>query len=69
MKHSYTETDTATVRVDLTLRDLRLLRDVLAYALEGDAAPYGAKSLVQPIDRALMALAEDMRLVADRILE
>jgi hypothetical protein len=69
MKHSYTETETATVRVELSLRDLQLLRRVTQYALEKDDAPYGAKNLVQPIDRALVALAEDMRRTAETILD
>ena len=69
MKHSYTETEIATVRVDLSLRDLQLLRRITAYALDKDDAPYGAKNLVQPIDRALSALAEDMRRTAENILD
>ena len=69
MKHSYTETETATVRVELSLRDLQILRSVFEYVLERDDAPYGAKSLVQPIDRALVALADDMRRTAETILD
>jgi len=48
---------------------LLLLRSVFKYALEKDDAPYGIKSLVQPIDRALAALAEDMRRTAENILD
>ena len=69
MKHTYTETEAATVRVELSLGDLLLLRSVFQYALEQDDAPYGVKSLVQPIDRALVALAEDMRRTAETILD
>lgn len=68
MQHSWTETETATIRVELTLRDLKLLRRVTEYALEQEGAPYGTKNLVQPIDRALAALADDMRRAADDIL-
>ena len=68
MKINYTETNTATVRVELTLQDLQLMRRVTEYATGKDDAPYGAKNLAQPIDRALAALAEDMRRTADSIL-
>jgi len=68
MQHSWTETETATIRVELTLRDLKLLRRVTEYSLGKDDAPYGAKNLVQPLDRALAALADDMRRAADDIL-
>jgi hypothetical protein len=68
MKISYTETNNATVRVELTLSDLQLMRRITEYATGKDDAPYGAKSLAQPLDRALAALAEDMRRTADSIL-
>jgi hypothetical protein len=69
MKISYTETGTATVRVELTLSDLQLMRRVTEYAIGKDDAPYGAKTLSQPLNRALAALAEDMRRAADSILD
>jgi len=69
MKINYTETETATVRVELSLRDLQLMRRITQYAIEQEGAPYGAKNLAQPLDRALAALAEDMRRTADNILD
>jgi hypothetical protein len=69
MKISYTETGTATVRVELTLSDLQLMRRVTQFAMDQEGAPYGAKTLAQPINRALAALAEDMRRAADSILD
>jgi hypothetical protein len=48
MKISYTETNNATVRVELTLSDLQLMRRITEYATGKDDAPYGAKSLAQP---------------------
>jgi hypothetical protein len=68
MKINYTETGTATVRVELTLSDLQLMRRITQFAMDQEGAPYGAKNLAQPLNRALAALAEDMRRTADGIL-
>ena len=69
MKINCTETGTATVRVELSLSQLRLLRRITQFAMDQEGAPYGAKTLAQPINRALAALAEDMRRAADSILD
>jgi len=69
MKISYTETGTATVRVDLSLSDLRLMRRVVQFAIDQEGAPYGAKNLLPPLEHALAMLAEDMRRTANSILD
>jgi hypothetical protein len=69
MKINCTETGTATVRVELSLSQLRLLRRITQFAMDQEGAPYGAKTLAQPLDRAITALAEDMRYTADSILD
>lgn len=67
MKTNYAISESAAVTVELTLDDLLALRRVVAQSLEGEDAPYRARSLSRDVDNALSRLAADMRSTADAI--